>query len=68
MISRTYVIEGLKSGECCKKVRKALNKLKGIRAIVDLKLGTSTVISTRYIVDEEIIAAVQNAGYSVKMV
>lgn len=68
MISKTYVIEGLKSGECCRKVRKALNKLKGIRASVDLNLGTSTVIATRYIEDTEIINAVQNAGFSVKMV
>lgn len=68
MVSRTYVIEGLKSGKCCEKVRQALNKLKGIRANVDLKLGTSTIISSGYIENDKIINAVKKAGFRVKMV
>lgn len=68
MISRTYITEGMKSGECSQKIEAALNKLEGITAKVDLNAGTSTVYSAKYIDDKQIIDIIEKSGYHVRSV
>lgn len=64
-MNKTIKIEGMSCSHCSARVEKALNKLDGVTAKVDLERKTATLSLTKEIPDEVIKAAVEEAGYEV---
>lgn len=60
-------IEGMSCGHCSKRVEEALNAIEGITATVDLKKKKASIISQKPIDINQIISAVEKAGYNAKL-
>lgn len=60
-------VEGMSCSHCSKRVEEALNAIEGISATVDLKKKKATIISQKPIDINQIISAVEKAGYSAKL-
>ncbi len=60
-------VEGMSCSHCVKRVEDALNAISGVSVTVDLKKKRATITSPNPINPEEIISAVQNAGYTAKL-
>lgn len=58
-------IEGMSCMHCSGRVEKALNAIDGIRATVDLEKKTAFVTNNANVSEDQIRAAVENAGYTV---
>ena len=58
-------IEGMMCDHCSGRVEKALNAIPGVTASVDLKGKCATVECTAEVTDEQLKAAVTDAGYEV---
>ncbi|MEM1485755.1 heavy metal translocating P-type ATPase [Oscillospiraceae bacterium PP1C4] len=64
-MKKTMRIEGMSCGHCSARVEKALNALEGVTATVDLEAKTAAITVEGSISDEQLKAAVTDAGYEV---
>jgi copper ion binding protein len=64
MPQSTFTVQGMTCGHCVSSVTEEVGDINGVRNVdVDLATGTLTVTSDRPVADEEIRAAVTEAGY-----
>lgn len=68
MISKTYNIIGMTSGNSSEKLERALNSLPNITAHASLGNASVKVSSTKPINQSLIINTVEQAGFSVKII
>jgi len=62
--SRTYRVVGMTCGHCVAAVQREVGAIDGVTDVtVDLATGDVAVASTRPISDEELTAAIDEAGY-----
>lgn len=59
-------IEGMMCAHCQAHVEKALNAIEGVHATVDLKNKCANIELTKDVKDQDLIQAVEDAGYTVK--
>ena len=64
-MKKTMIVEGMSCGHCSARVDKALNALEGVKATVDLESKTAAIETTGAVTDEQLKAAVVEAGYEV---
>lgn len=64
-MKKTMIVEGMSCGHCSARVDKALNALEGVKATVDLDSKTATIETTGAVTDDQLKAAVVEAGYEV---
>ena len=64
-LMKTIVIKGMSCGHCAARVEKSLNKINGIEAKVDLESRTAKLNLTEPVTNQQIIDAVDDAGYEV---
>ena len=64
-MKKTMVFEGMSCGHCSARVEKALNALDGVTAKVDLEAKTASIETEGRASDEQMKAAVTDAGYDV---
>ena len=64
-MKKTMIIEGMSCGHCSARVEKVLNALDGVTAKVDLEAKTATIETEGKVSDEQLQAAVTDAGYDV---
>lgn len=62
---KTVSIEGMHCDHCKSSVEKNINMIDGAAAKVNLKRNSAVVSMERMITDDEIISAVENAGFKV---
>jgi copper chaperone len=63
MTDKTYTVSGMTCEHCVKAVRSEIGSLSGVDSVdVDLESGRGTVCGTEF-TDEQIRAAVDEAGY-----
>ncbi len=62
-MNKTLTISGMSCGHCAARVEKALNKLEGVDAKVDLKKHTAKLEMSREISDEELKQVIDDTGY-----
>ncbi|MBY0584121.1 heavy metal translocating P-type ATPase [Murdochiella sp. Marseille-P8839] len=65
IVKKQLTIKGMSCAHCQKHVQDALNALEGVHAEVDLEKAIAEVTLTKEIRDEELIQAVEDAGYTV---
>ena len=66
-MEKTLNVEGMMCQHCVAHVKKALEGVEGVdEAVVDLEAGTATAKMTKDVAEEELVAAVTDAGYEVK--
>jgi copper ion binding protein len=66
MSTATYTVVGMSCEHCVRAVSEELSKLAGVQHVeVDLPSGQVTVESTAPLADEDVRAAVDEAGYEV---
>lgn len=64
--TRTYRVVGMTCGHCVSSVRGEVAKLPGVERVdVDLESGLLTLTSGTEVADEDVRAAVEEAGYEV---
>ncbi len=64
MSESTYTVRGMTCGHCAASVTEELGAIDGVRTVdVDVATGRVTVTSDRPLDDDEIRAAVTEAGY-----
>ncbi|HEV2779729.1 MAG TPA: copper ion binding protein [Actinophytocola sp.] len=64
MPQSTYTVQGMTCGHCVSSVTEEVGGIDGVRNVdVDLATGRVTVTSDRPVTDDEIRAAVAEAGY-----
>lgn len=64
-MNKTVIIKGMSCGHCVARVQKALNKIEGVEATVDLESRSAKLILTQAVSDKIIKDAVDNVGYEV---
>jgi copper chaperone len=65
-VSRTYRVVGMTCGHCVAAVQREVGALDGVTAVaVDLPTGDVVVASTHPIDDDDLSAAIDEAGYEV---
>ncbi len=64
-MEKKMIIEGMACGHCSARVEKALNALSGVSATVDLEAKCATITTDGSMSDEQLKAAVTEAGYEV---
>ncbi|WP_436499665.1 heavy-metal-associated domain-containing protein [Actinokineospora sp. HUAS TT18] len=61
----TYTVTGMTCGHCVQSVRDEVGRIDGVTAVkIDLPTGAVTVDSARALSDDEVRAAVEEAGYT----
>ncbi|WP_054816185.1 heavy-metal-associated domain-containing protein [Nocardia arizonensis] len=66
MVTTTYTVKGMTCGHCASSVKKEIGRIDGVTEVdVDLATGAVRVDSTAPLVDADIAAAVDEAGYEV---
>ncbi|GAA4001949.1 heavy-metal-associated domain-containing protein [Allokutzneria multivorans] len=64
--TQQYVVTGMTCGHCVASVTEELSEVPGVTGVeVELSSGTVTVRSSRPLADDEVAAAVTEAGYAV---
>ena len=64
MTNTQYSVTGMTCGHCVASVREEVAKLAGVESVeVDLQSGLLSIASSRALSDDEVIAAVDEAGY-----
>jgi len=64
MSQSTYTVQGMTCGHCVSSVTEEVSALDGVQAVeVDLASGVVTVTSDRDLADDDVRAAVTEAGY-----
>lgn len=61
----TFDVEGMTCMNCSNRIKRALNKLDGVSATVNLKKNKVTVAYSKEIETKELISVIENAGYKV---
>jgi copper chaperone len=62
----TYTVDGMTCGHCVAAVTEELSKLDGVSHVdVDLRSGRVTVESDGPLADDDVAAAVDEAGYTI---
>lgn len=65
-MKKKITIEGMSCMHCVGHVKDALNELSGVKEVdVNLSAGTAIIESTGNITDDQIKAAIDDAGYEV---
>ncbi len=64
-MEKKMMIEGMSCGHCSARVEKALNALEGVSAKVDLEAKCAAISTEGKVSDEQLKAAVADAGYEV---
>ncbi len=64
-MEKKMMIEGMSCGHCSARVEKALNALEGVSAKVDLEAKCAAISTEGKVSDEQLKAAVVDAGYEV---
>lgn len=65
-MSKTLVIEGMMCAHCQGRVKEVLEKTEGVLSVVvDLEQKTARVEGSEHMKEEDLILAVQSAGYQV---
>ena len=64
-MEKKMMIEGMSCGHCSARVEKALNALEGVSAKVDLEAKCAAISTQGNVSDEQLTAAVVDAGYEV---
>jgi copper ion binding protein len=65
MSTETYTVTGMTCGHCVTSVTEEVSALPGVSDVqVELETGTVTVTSDRPVGEDEVRAAVEEAGYS----
>ena len=67
-MTKVMTIEGMTCGHCSRRVEQALTALDGVGAVVDLERNEARLSSARAISNDELIRAVDAAGYTVSSV
>jgi copper chaperone len=66
MSTQTWTVSGMTCSHCVSSVTEEVSELPGVDDVaVDLESGRLTVTSTEPLSDEQVRAAVEEAGYSV---
>ncbi|MFC4786332.1 heavy-metal-associated domain-containing protein [Nocardioides sp. MAHUQ-72] len=61
---RIYQVTGMTCGHCVTAVQQEVGAIDGVTAVtVDLATGSVTVTSTRPVADDQMTAAIDEAGY-----
>ena len=56
-------VSGMTCSSCVNTIEKSLNKLPGVRAVVNLAMGSAHIIAPDNISEEQIIKAIKDSGY-----
>ncbi|WP_019179950.1 heavy-metal-associated domain-containing protein [Microbacterium yannicii] len=65
MAAAQYTVTGMTCGHCEASVRGEVSKIAGVESVqVSAASGVLTVVSTRELADDEVVAAVDEAGYA----
>jgi len=64
-MKRIMKIDGMTCGHCQARVEKALNAVDGVKASVDLKNKSATVVADASVSDDTLKKTVEDAGYAV---
>ncbi|MHB9056924.1 MAG: heavy-metal-associated domain-containing protein [Paludibacteraceae bacterium] len=64
-MEKTALIKGMSCSHCVARVEKALNKIDGVEAKVDLASRTAKLKLSKNVSDSQIKEAVDDAGYEV---
>lgn len=64
-MEKTALIKGMSCSHCVARVEKALNKIDGVEAKVDLASRTAKLKLSKNVSDTQIKEAVDDAGYEV---
>ena len=67
-MEKTAIIKGMSCSHCAARVEKALNKIDGVEAIVDLESRTARINLTKEVTDDVIKNAVDDVGYEVTQI
>jgi copper ion binding protein len=68
MSTATYTVAGMTCGHCVNSVKEEVGQVAGVDAVdVDLKTGQVTVTSAAPLDDADVKAAVEEAGYELKV-
>ncbi|GIU90971.1 MAG: hypothetical protein KatS3mg010_2070 [Acidimicrobiia bacterium] len=66
--TRTYRVVGMTCGHCVSSVRSEVAKVPGVEQLdVDLESGLLTLTGRAEVADEDVRAAVEEAGYEIEM-
>jgi copper chaperone len=66
MSTQTWTVSGMTCGHCVSSVTEEVSELPGVADVaVDLESGRLTVSSAEPLTDDQVRAAVEEAGYSV---
>lgn len=63
---KTMFVEGMMCVRCKARVEKALNAIEGVKAEANIATKTVDITITADIADKQLVAAVTEAGYTVK--
>jgi copper chaperone len=67
MTTQTYTVDGMTCDHCVKAVSEEIGKLEGVTGVdVELATGSVTVASDAGVADDDVRAAVDEAGYEVR--
>lgn len=67
MTTQTYTVDGMTCDHCVKAVTDEITKLEGVTGVdVELATGSVTVASDAGVSDDDVKAAVDEAGYEVR--
>lgn len=64
-MKKQIIIEGMSCSHCAARVEKALHKLEGVSAKVDLSAKAANLELAKEVSDDALRAAVEDAGYEV---
>lgn len=67
-MTKTMFVEGMMCVRCKARVEKALNAIEGVTAVANIGTKTVDITLTQSIDDKTLIAAVTDAGYTVKSI
>lgn len=68
MISKTFNIIGMTSGDCCTRLEQALNSLPNVTAQANLGNNSVKVNSSKPIDQSVVVKTIEQAGFSVKFI
>lgn len=64
-MNKTLIIKGMSCRHCAMRVEKALNKINGVEATVNLESRTAKLSLTEPVSEQQIIDVVNDVGYEV---